>query len=141
VKYKETYKDLFTVDSSYYLVHCIASDFHMGAGIAVLFQKKFSLRNKLKNSIIIDEPGSCILIGRVFNLITKRRSSGKPTYDTLRASLEKMRNICEWQNINKIAMPKIGCGLDRLQWGKVSEMIKEIFNDTSVEILVCKWKG
>ena len=40
----------------------------------------------------------------------------------------------------KIAMPVIGCGLDRLEWCKVSEIIKEVFEDTDVEILVCKQK-
>jgi len=139
--YTELYKDLFTVDKSYYLAHCIASDFRMGAGIAVQFQRKFSLRNKLiqvgkENTF----PGSCVLIGRILNLITKSRSSGKPTYETLKSSLLKMRVLCTSFNITKIAMPKIGCGLDRLQWGKVKEMLFEIFNDMDIEILVCTWK-
>lgn len=34
-------------------------------------------------------------------------------------------------------MPKIGCGLDRLQWGKVREIIKEIFGDLDIEVRVC----
>ena len=37
----------------------------------------------------------------------------------------------------KIAMPRIGCGLDRLEWGNVRRMIKCLFADTDVEILVC----
>ena len=41
-------------------------------------------------------------------------------------------------NIKKIAMPVIGCGLDRLNWADVSEQIKSVFTDTDVEILVCK---
>ena len=40
----------------------------------------------------------------------------------------------------KIAMPVIGCGLDRLEWSKVSEIIKEVFECTDIEILVCKQK-
>ena len=40
--------------------------------------------------------------------------------------------------INKIAMPMIGCGLDKLNWDKVSQIIKETFKDTDIEILVCK---
>ena len=35
-------------------------------------------------------------------------------------------------------MPIIGCGLDKLQWDKVSKIIKEIFEDTDIEILVCR---
>jgi hypothetical protein len=34
-------------------------------------------------------------------------------------------------------MPKIGYGLDRLQWGKTKEIIQEVFKDTDIEILVC----
>lgn len=37
----------------------------------------------------------------------------------------------------KLAMPRIGCGLDRLQWVKVKEIIEEVFANTNVEILVC----
>lgn len=134
--FQEINKDLFTVDKSYYLCHCIASDFIMGAGIAVEFQRRFQLRKYLQSLRTIT-PGSCVLIKNVFNLITKSRSSGKPTYDILKSSLESMKQQCINMKIEKIAMPKIGCGLDRLQWPKVKEMIIEIFNDTNIEILVC----
>lgn len=33
-------------------------------------------------------------------------------------------------------MPKIGCGIDRLNWKKVSEIIKEIFEDVDIEIII-----
>lgn len=33
-------------------------------------------------------------------------------------------------------MPRIGCGLDKLEWNKVKEMIKEIFEDTDIVIEV-----
>jgi len=139
--YNEVHKDLFSVDKSYYLAQCIASDFRMGAGIAVQFQKKFSLRDELiKTGKENTFPGSCVLIKRVLNLITKRRSSGKPTYETLKSSLLNMKHLCIAFSITKIAMPKIGCGLDRLQWGKVKEMLHETFNDMPIEILVCVWR-
>ena len=137
--YEEMHKNIFTIDKSYYLAHCIASDFRMGAGIAILFQKKFLLRNKLKESKLNTTPGSCILIKNVFNLITKHRSSGKPTYDTLKSSILEMKLLCDNLEIRKLAMPKIGCGLDRLQWGKVKEIIQDIFKDSNIEILICRW--
>ena len=49
-----------------------------------------------------------------------------------------MKHICKTHNIKKIAMPLIGCGLDRLEWYKVSEIIKRLFSNTDIEILVCK---
>lgn len=82
--------------------------------------------------------GGCILEGKVFNLITKERYFRKPTIITMRLALEKMKQICLENNIKKIAMPVIGCGLDRLNWNDVSEQIKSIFTDMHVEILVCK---
>lgn len=38
----------------------------------------------------------------------------------------------------KLAMPKIGCGIDRLDWDKVQEIIKDVFRNTDVEILICE---
>ena len=52
-------------------------------------------------------------------------------------ALEEMKKQAIEMNIKKIAMPKIGCGLDRLMWYRVSKMIQEIFNDTDIEIVVC----
>lgn len=51
-----------------------------------------------------------------------------------------MKKLCVAKNINKIAMPLIGCGLDRLQWEKVSEIVQEVFKDIDIEIVVCGLK-
>ena len=136
----EEHMDLFTVGDDYYLAHCVASDMRLGAGIAVKFQKKFGLRGKIRASGESTEAPTCILTGRVFNLITKARSSGKPTYRSLGAALKVMRDKVAEKGVTKITMPKIGCGLDRLQWPKVREMLKETFENMDVEILVCVWK-
>ncbi len=138
-------KDLFTVPEEYYLAHCISADFALGAGIAVLFCRKFDMRNKLRAKypnylnkyIINDYKGECILEGRTFNLITKERCFHKPTYESLRMSLGKMRDICLELGITKLAMPKIGCGIDGLSWSTVSTMIQDVFKDTEIEIIVC----
>lgn len=48
-----------------------------------------------------------------------------------------MRRLAEEHGVKKIAMPKIGCGLDRLQWPDVEARIRSVFDDTEdVEILV-----
>jgi len=136
---KEEKRNLFTVDDKYYLVHCISSDCAMGAGIAVQFQKKFNLRGKLlRYDECIRKHPTCILEGRIFNLITKEKYWHKPTYNSLYSSLNIMKTIAENNNIKHIAMPKIGSGLDRLQWEKVREMIRDIFDDSDIEILICK---
>ena len=136
----EVHRDLFTVDDSYMLVHCIGADLRMGAGIAVPMQKKFGLRGKIRAKCESIPCPACVQTGRVCNLITKKRSSGKPTYNSLQAALYQLKEIVQNKAIQKLAMPKIGCGLDKLQWGKVREMLIQTFDDTKVEILVCVWK-
>ena len=143
--YKEEKKDLFKVSSKYFLVHCISADFALGAGIAATFNRKFGLRNILKKDhpdYIMDwiresKSYDCLQEGNVFNLVTKTRYYNKPTYSSLTGSLVKLRDICIRQNIKYLAMPKIGCGLDRLMWDRVSRIIKNTFADTDIEILVC----
>lgn len=72
----------------------------------------------------------------VYYLITKEHYYDKPTYQTLRQSLEAMRNHILLNDVKFLAMPRIGCGLDGLQWPKVNELIKEVFQDVEMEITV-----
>ena len=144
--YKEEIRDLFTVPEEYYLAHCISADFGMGKGIVVEFNKRFDMKQKLQSKYpdYVNEwhhnnwCGDCILEGRVLNLITKERYFHKPTYESLKSALLVCRLECIDNNIDKVAMPIIGCGLDRLQWDKVSEIIQNVFKDTDIEILVCR---
>lgn len=148
--YKEEARDLFSVSDDYYFAQCISADFAMGAGIAVQFNKHFDTKNRLINKYghsfedrwdAFNEHGTCLLEGRVYNLITKKKHWFKPTYDTLKSALKAMRTmVINNPDVRKIAMPQIGCGLDQLQWDKVSEIIKEVFGELDVEILICKLK-
>ncbi|WEG18608.1 macro domain-containing protein [Alkalihalophilus pseudofirmus] len=141
MKFGEEVKDLFSVSNDYFLAHCISADAKMGAGIAVKFKRRFKLWEFQK---VAQETGlkvgSCAMVGRVLNLITKECYWHKPTYLTFRAALVNMKKIALKHEIDKIAMPQIGAGLDRLDWEKNKEIIQDVFKDTDVEILVCKLK-
>lgn len=137
---KEERRDLFTVPKDYYLAHCISADFGMGKGIVIEFNKQFDMKNKLKANYQTNNwngRGYCIRVGRVFNLITKQFYYDKPTYQTLQDSLVDMREQMIVNNIQKVAMPVIGCGLDKLKWDKVKALIEESFADLDIEVLVC----
>ncbi|WP_143322734.1 macro domain-containing protein [Clostridium sp. HBUAS56010] len=143
---KEEKRDLFSVSEDYYLAHCIGADFGMGKGIVVEFNKRFNMKHILQRSYPdylnqwthTQRIGDCILQGRVFNLITKERYYQKPTYRSLANALIEMRDLCCKYHIDKIAMPKIGCGLDRLKWDQVKGLIDDIFRGCDIEILVCE---
>lgn len=57
--------------------------------------------------------------------------------NTLADSLNNLKLVCRNLNINKLAMPLIGCGLDRLDWKDVNILIKEPFKDEDIDIRVC----
>lgn len=143
MNFKEETRDLFTVPQGYYLAHCISGDYSLGAGIAAQFVDVYNMRYKLHRNYPIPDGekfanvGEALLVDNVFNLVTKDRVYHKSTYDTLIETLEDMKAQCENLDINKIAMPRIGCGLDGLSWDTVEEIIKEVFEDTDMEILIC----
>lgn len=144
---REEKRDLFTVGEDYYLAHCISADLGMSAGIAVQFNRHFDMKNKLRALYpqgVCDYNGWCnttIKVDRVFNLITKERYWHKPTIYTLEASLVNMRmQLLEDKSTEdciKLAIPLIGCDLDKLLWSQVKPLITEVFNDMNIDILVC----
>ena len=144
MKLIEKKMNLFEVDDKYYLAHCISADAGtdnraMGLGIVVQFNKKFHMKAKIKEYAKLNdiEVGDAILIDKVFNLITKSKYYGKPTYDTLRMSLESMRSQMIDKDIHYLAMPKLGCGLDKLSYPKVRRQIELVFENIDIEILIC----
>lgn len=132
--YHEEKRDLFSVPEDYYLVHCISADFVLGKGIALEFKKRFDMKNKL---CTCGQSGNCILIDRVFNLVTKKTWRNKPTMDSVTECLYELKRQVTEKNIRKLAMPLIACGLDGMDWKNVSEQVRNIFSDTDVEILIC----
>ena len=94
--YKEEIRDLFSVPDDYILAHCISADFALGAGIAVKF-REMGVKDELMRLCKKDDwrgfgymlPTSS---GRkTCNLITKQKYWYKPTYTTLRQSLEALK--------------------------------------------------
>ena len=142
--FAEKEQDIFELSNkdNYYFVQSISSDFKMGKGIALEFNRVFNCKNELVKefkNFKWENTGRCIKAKNsiVFHLITKNRYWDKPTYRTLKESLMELKTLCLEQNIKKLVMPKIGCGLDKLQWNTVKENIIKIFNDTDIEILIC----
>lgn len=141
--YQEIRKDLFELPTRYQLAHCINGAYTLGAGIAKEFEDRMRMSHFLMEFYPIQEGeeskyiGKALIIGRVFNLVTKAHHYNKPTYEALYSALKDMRDQCITRCIRYLAMPKIGCGLDRLDWDKVSAMIKEVFGDLDIDILVC----
>ncbi|XP_017080483.2 ADP-ribose glycohydrolase OARD1 [Drosophila eugracilis] len=136
--YREISGDLFTCKSDYSMCHCVAADLRMGKGIAVKFRNKFGqLLNLQKQNV---QPGGVAILQDqdrfIYYLVTKKTSWGKPTYQLLHSSLIAMRQHMISHQVPKLAMPRIGCGLDGLKWPKVKEIICQVFQSDVVELVV-----
>lgn len=142
--------NLFQVDNKYYLAHCIDKTASMGISpttgkkypymMAYKINCKYNHKSKLQK--ILKEYNEhnfprCILLDNVFHLITKSKHYLKPSYSTLRSSLEQMKCICIDKNIKYVAMPRIASCSDKLHWNKVREVIKSVFKNVDIEILIC----
>ncbi|XP_064629783.1 ADP-ribose glycohydrolase OARD1-like [Lineus longissimus] len=130
--------DLFNCDDCESLAHCISADIRMGKGIATLFKSKFGGILELQSQG--QKKGGLAVLKRqnrfIYYLITKSKYWEKPTYPDLAASLYAMREHALKEKVTNISMPKIGCGLDKLQWDKVTGILRNTFEDTDMKITV-----
>ncbi|CAG0887714.1 unnamed protein product [Darwinula stevensoni] len=134
---QEVKGDLFSCPESTSLAHCISADIRMGKGIAAIFKKKFAGVSELqtqKKSV-----GEVAILKRgdrhVYYLITKAKYFEKPTYAAVEKSLNAMKKHCEEHGVKALAMPRIGCGLDGLEWKQMNEIIEKVFQDSSLDVI------
>ncbi|KAF6715992.1 O-acetyl-ADP-ribose deacetylase 1 [Oryzias melastigma] len=94
--------DLFSCPPEEALAHCISEDCRMGAGIAIMFKRKFAGVAELKE-----------------------QNKGFTWW-----RIELAACLC------RVLLRSIGCGLDRLKWSKVAEILEEVFYHTNISITV-----
>ena len=120
------------------LAHCVSSDMKMSDGIAFLCKQKFGRVEELLK--FKPQVGKCYYLNdkerKIFYLVTKKRFHDKPRYHDLEQSLQNLRNLCDNLKVKNLAMPKIGCGLDKLDWTIVSKIIDTIFDTSETQITV-----
>ena len=161
MKYVEVQGDLFEVNSNlaegeqpYSLAHCISLDFALSGGIAAQFNKRFNMRNLLLEGypasvlsfisgvtvfpVMVNDP-VCQQDMIIYNLVTKKLVSDKPTYEAMESVLRQLRELTYTSTsiVKRLAIPMIGCGIDGLEWEKVRELIHKVFETADIEIKVC----
>lgn len=138
LKFSMVRGDLFSCSATSSLAHCVSADMCMGKGIAVEFKKRYGRVEELKKQGT--KAGGVAILqheGRfVYYLVTKQRYFHKPTCESLESSLRSMRDHCVANGVEELSMPTIGCGLDRLNWTDVEQMIKRVFSDISMSITI-----
>lgn len=131
---------VFTLGMRYALVHCIAQDAIMGAGIARKFREKYpdmqryirSKRPKIGEIVIYEAEDGRVIV----NMVTKASSWDKPKREDFNKALITLVEWIEDERIKYVGMPKIGSGLDQLYWGITLDDIKTMLFNTDVTVII-----
>ncbi|XP_001946380.2 uncharacterized protein LOC100162846 isoform X2 [Acyrthosiphon pisum] len=136
---EEIDENIFKLSKEYSLAHCVAEDLRMGAGIAVDFKRIFGGVGTLVDQKL--KIGNVGIVKRhdqyAFYIVTKKYSNGKPTMKTMEKALCSLLNIMKKHNLTKLGIPKIGCGLDKLDWSDIRSLIIDTFSGSGIHITVC----
>ena len=124
------------------IAHCVSSDFQMAKGVAKQINSAYPCIRPTLKSIKTPIVGSSVSVSlpwenkSIFNLVTEPQFFDKPTYYDLSRSLNCMKQQLLQKGINAIAMPKIGCGLDKLKESRIFSLICDIFEKTNIKIFI-----
>ena len=72
----------------------------------------------------------------IYNLVTKERYCDKPNLSTPSKRLESMKTHASMNCVSTIAIPKLGCGLDQMNWQEVVKLLQDIFAYADVQLVV-----
>lgn len=134
-EFKIEYKNSNIFESNKTLTHCISKDKQMSKGFAQQVKENYPCKNyhNIDNKILIQTDPRLIC-----HLITKENHSDKPTIRNIKICLEKLLDYCTQNEIDELDMPKICSGLDRKNWSKIENIIKEIFQNSNIKINIYK---
>jgi O-acetyl-ADP-ribose deacetylase (regulator of RNase III) len=72
----------------------------------------------------------------VINLITKAKKNDKPTYYHLEKCLQALRREIVTREIKQLAIPRLGSGLDGMDWSIVFGMIKSALRGLILDLYI-----
>ncbi|KAL4126032.1 hypothetical protein QTP88_010264 [Uroleucon formosanum] len=112
----------------FHLLHCVSANLKLNRGIALEFRRRFGLLHNLKLQYLKKTEVAYFQLGSryIINPVTKNTFLQKPTLEEMYISLRNLRLFCQEFEIENLAMPKIGCGLDQLDWWYKSTYQKKI---------------
>ncbi|XP_074039933.1 uncharacterized protein [Leptinotarsa decemlineata] len=130
--------NLFSAPEEWALAHSVSRDFAMRDGIARQFKEIYgAVEILVQQERNVGEVAELRLPERnIYYLVTKAQYWDKPSYRSMWNALRELKNCCDRNKDTHLAMPRIGNGLDKLDWGAVLGMIEFLFHNTNIEIYI-----
>ena len=125
----------------------VSEDLFMNKGIALQTKNIFGpeiMHDLKKQKLKIGDTGVIIRNGfHVFIVVTKKRFYHKPNKSSFHefkqnfiSGIQSLKTQCENYNITHLAIPRMGCGEDRLEWKFVGQQIYNTFKCSKTKITV-----
>lgn len=121
--------------------HCISRDMYVGSGMSLQFHRHYVnwIRDVQAQGAGV---GEVAILERadghfVYNLVIKEKHYHYPALLALTLSLNATKDHMLRNGVRRLAIPRLACGLDGLDWAEVKKAICSIFKDTiDIEITV-----
>ena len=135
---KTVYGDLFTCPPTSSMAHCVSRDLQMSQGIAHKFKTVFGCVGDLYSQL--PRVGSVVYLSRpsrfIYYIVTKRFFYQKPQLGDYIAALHSLRDLVLSHSVTELAVPRLGCGLDRIPVSLFYSSLRSIFCGDSIIITV-----
>lgn len=123
--------DLLSMPVYYNIAHCIPADFTVYGATAQRINDVYDLVDLIKHDYMDWEVrpnvGDVNYLKNVFTLFATPKKYARPSMEDLRKCVANLAQECVDLGIMHLAMPRIGCGHNKLKWDEVKDMICEEF--------------
>ncbi|KAL4153415.1 hypothetical protein QTP88_001248 [Uroleucon formosanum] len=134
---KEVHGELLESPNEYHIISEIEKYYNFTSGINYEIKKKIGKDKILKSNKSLGDVVKFKNENRyIIFLITKTKQKQCTTYETVHLALLNLKYFCKKHNLKKLAMNQIGRN-DGLEWAKVRSMIRYVYRNTNIEIIIC----
>ena len=129
--------DIETTDGS--IVNICSADFYPMNDLAKQLENKYSIMEIVKHDIsfgALETRVYSIAKDKVLCLIMSAHSYDLYHYSHLHIGLTFLKEHCQKNNVKVLIMPMLGCDKNVLEYKEVKNIIKEMFNDMDISIIV-----
>ena len=141
MKMTEIEMNIMAAPQGYYLATAISRDKKFQVGLPALFEKNYKISKKMDRleSQLGEEiqVGDACLIDNVYLLVVKYSSYDEPIREALIDAISAMHDNMDALMVDKLAIPKLCCGKNGLEWDDVKSILESEFQNRDVDILVC----
>jgi hypothetical protein len=136
-KVNETIENLMNVPVEYNLVSEIAKKYNFKDEINKLLKEKFSNNQLLPPSKMIGDIKYFKNENKyIIFLVIKNKDKQLSTHENIYVTLLNLKQFCKEDDIKQLATNKL-CQADNLEWETARLMIRYIFRQTDIAILIC----